>query len=143
MLANQYIRVNSITDDSNREYVSDALKELDAFVLNILRGKKVEDEIGIKYNVSVFLSRGTSENNVAQWVMRVCDFLVDRLGWSFIVSSQCNMGDYGQHRLNQLVFRYDGDKRDIPVSRTNANNNAEDFIEMDFPSYWTSEEVMR
>jgi hypothetical protein len=142
MLANQYIRINSITDDSNREYVTQALEELDTFVLKVLRGKKEEDEIGIKYNVSVFLCRGTSENNVAQWVMRVCDFLVDRLGWSFIVSSQCNMGEYGQLRLNQLVFRYDGDKRDIPVSRnTNANNSAEDCIEMDFPGYWTSEEV--
>mmetsp|Transcript_110878 Transcript_110878/g.300923 ORF Transcript_110878/g.300923 Transcript_110878/m.300923 type:complete len:750 (-) Transcript_110878:237-2486(-) len=142
VLANQYIRVNSITDDSNREYVDKALEELDAFVLNILRGKRTEDENGIKYDVSVFLCRGTSENNVAQWVMRVCDFLVDRLGWSFIVSSQCNMGEYGQLRLNQLVFRYDGDKRDIPVSKNNnANNNRDDIIEMDFPAYWTSEEV--
>jgi hypothetical protein len=139
VLANQYIRVNRIHDKSARDVCDAALEALDSFVLESLKGTREEDEFGVKYSVNVFLSRGRYENNLGQWVMRVCDFLVDRLAWSFIVCSQSNLGDFGQLRHQQLVFRFDGDKRDLPVTKR-SNNNTNQSVDDDqeiLPDYWT------
>eukprot|EP00928_Gymnodinium_smaydae_P013727 TRINITY_DN14985_c0_g1_i1.p1 TRINITY_DN14985_c0_g1~~TRINITY_DN14985_c0_g1_i1.p1 ORF type:complete len:915 (-),score=223.58 TRINITY_DN14985_c0_g1_i1:53-2473(-) len=142
VLANQFIRIKQV--GTSRE-ITEALAAIEDFVVNNLSGGQAPTEDGIyKYNVNVFMCRGRFENNLAQWTMRVCDFLVDRLGWSFIVCSLCNMGDVGQHRLQQLVFRFDGDKREMPVARTLTNRgNAVDNSAWaeDSPSHWVTEEV--
>merc|ERR1712117_796359 len=72
-----------------------------------------------------------------------CDFLVDRLGWSFLVCSLCNQGELGQFRAQQLVFRYDGDKRDMPISALSlASLDQSEWEETGFPEYWTHPEVL-
>eukprot|EP00971_Amphidinium_carterae_P063069 1248026-Amphidinium_carterae.1 len=68
----------------------------------------------------------------------MCDLIVDRLGWSFVVCNVCNMGTFGQRSEQQLVFRYDGEREEIPPSRTTENSmldkaQFENFI---FPNYW-------
>lgn len=93
--------------------------------------------------MNVFMCRGWYENNLAQWTMRVCDYLVDRLGWSFIVCSLCNDGEYGQLRTQQLIFRYEGDKRDMPVSAIDLKNlQPLDWADTPFPTYWTIPKVV-
>jgi hypothetical protein len=141
VLANQHIRVAKLGPE-RCTVIDEALSNLDAFFCNYLNASK--DDASGQYNCNVFLCRGRFENNLAQWTMRVCDFLVDRLGWSFIVCSLCNKGEYGQLRSQQLVFRYDGDKREVPVSSTDHMNdlNPDLWRHIDFPSHWKFPEVL-
>jgi len=141
VLANQYIRFVEVAPKSGCEAMDKAKECLDDFVINYLGGAKESEN---KYNVNLFMCRGWYENNLAQWTMRVCDFLVDRLGWSFIVCSLCNEGEYGQLRKQQLLFRYEGDRRDVPVSSVNLQDlNPSQWSTMSFPDHWTIPRVLR
>jgi len=143
VLANQHIRVEHIGPQRCKE-IEVALVELDRFILQYLNGSrdptspKKSKEPCKKYNCNVFLCRGRFENNLSQWTMRLCDFLVDRLGWSFIVCSLCNQGEYGNFRSQQLVFRYDGDKREVPVSSAEAFKSIDRsaLAKTSLPEYW-------
>merc|ERR1719169_361351 len=92
------------------------------------------------YNCDVFLQRGKLDNNLGQWTMRVCDFMVDRLGWSFVVCNVCNLGAHGNLREQQLIFRYDGERREMPKAET-AQIDPTISLGTQFPSYWTIPEV--
>mmetsp|Transcript_293 Transcript_293/g.877 ORF Transcript_293/g.877 Transcript_293/m.877 type:complete len:873 (-) Transcript_293:185-2803(-) len=113
VLANQRLRAKAIGQPRCQQ-LAGALAALEDFVLGYLGGACANEAHA--YHLNVFLCRGRFENNLAQWTMRLCDFMVDRLGWSFIVCSLCNMGECGQNRAQQLLFRFDGDKRDVPLS---------------------------
>lgn len=116
-------------------------QEFASFVINYLGGERIDGPGGEDtFACNVFLCRGRFENNLAQWTMRLCDWMVDKLGWSFIVSSLCNMGDCGQNRLEQVIFRFDGDKRALPVSK--VNNPSDEFMDSPFPDYWIYQEVL-
>lgn len=148
VLANQKIRIRGIGPGSEKGRMSPELEsvveEFQTFVVDYLGGEKDEDCDGLGedvYHCNVFLCRGKFENNLAQWTMRLCDWMVDRLGWSFIVSSLCNMGDFGQNRLQQVIFRFDGDKRALPVSKS-VNPMMESLDPANFPEYWEFEEVL-
>merc|ERR1711971_1458110 len=96
----------------------------------------------LSFGVDVFLSRGLG-NNLGCWTMRLCDFLVDRLGWVFVVCNVCNLGPCGQYREQQLVFRYEGEKREIPPVKSNkARLDEVLFIDLEFPSYWKTQKVL-
>lgn len=146
VLANQKLRIRGIGPGSDRgkkspELVT-AMEEFATFVTSYLGGEQAAGLSGEEeYNCNVFLCRGKFENNLAQWTMRLCDWMVDRLGWSFIVSSLCNMGEFGQNRLQQVIFRYDGDKRALPVSKS-VNPAQESLDPSRFPDYWDFEEVL-
>eukprot|EP00913_Durusdinium_trenchii_P033760 g31604.t1 len=136
---------------ANQNLVLGRWKEFQTFVVDYLGGEKDEDCDGLGedvYHCNVFLCRGKFENNLAQWTMRLCDWMVDRLGWSFIVSSLCNMGDFGQNRLQQVIFRFDGAGarvpegwRALPVSKS-VNPMMESLDPANFPEYWEFEEVL-
>jgi len=136
--ANQYIRIRRI-GPSDHKRLNQGIDDLEAFIVNYLGGVQSNEEH--KFNLNIFLCRGRFENNLAQWTMRVCDFMVDRLGWSFIVCSLCNMGDSGQYRAQQLLFRFDNDKRDVPVSRALTNNAEDGWLETPLPPHWTDPAV--
>jgi hypothetical protein len=140
ILANQFIRIREVGE------CKQALKELCDFMLDYMGGVKEETngkhEDCKSYAVDVFLSRGLG-NNLGCWTMRLCDFMVDRLGWSFVVCNVCNLGKYGAYREQQLVFRYDGERRDIPpVQLDNARLDEVLFVDLEFPSYWKSQKVL-
>lgn len=97
---------------------------------------------GDGYECDVLLQRGEFDNNLGQWTMRVCDFMVDRLGWSFVVCNVCNLGDHGNLREQQLIFRYDGERREIPKADA-ANMNPMNFSGTRLPPYWTIPEVIQ
>eukprot|EP00928_Gymnodinium_smaydae_P017573 TRINITY_DN16719_c0_g5_i3.p1 TRINITY_DN16719_c0_g5~~TRINITY_DN16719_c0_g5_i3.p1 ORF type:complete len:916 (-),score=213.83 TRINITY_DN16719_c0_g5_i3:49-2796(-) len=140
VLANSYLRLVAVQDPEGSEAIDRARDGLDEFVLNYLGGAKESED---KYALNVFMCRGFYENNLAQWTMRVCDYLVDRLGWSFIVCSLCNMGEYGQIRKQQLIFRFDGDKRDVPIAAIDLSTlDLEDCAATSPPDYWKSEAVL-
>jgi hypothetical protein len=89
------------------------------------------------------MCRGWYENNLAQWTMRVCDFLVDKLGWGFVVCSLANDGDHGQLRTQQLIFHYEGDKRDIPVAAIDLSTlDPSQWEGTTLPEYWTIPKVI-
>jgi hypothetical protein len=70
--------------------------------------------------------------------------MVDRLGWRFIVCNVCNFGPLGVYREQQLVFRYDGERREIPpVKDASIAIDWPLFTNVKFPSYWQSKEVLR
>ncbi|CAE7769556.1 unnamed protein product [Symbiodinium sp. CCMP2592] len=145
VLANQRIRLRAIGPGSEKMLLSPQLRqvkqEFASFVINYLGGERIDGPNGEDtFACNVFLCRGRFENNLAQWTMRLCDWMVDKLGWSFIVSSLCNMGDCGQNRLEQIIFRFDGDKRALPVSK--VNNPSDEFMDSPFPDYWSCQEVL-
>jgi len=117
----------------------DAVEEFGRFVLEYLGGQAAE-EPGT-YHCNVFMCRGRFENNLAQWTMRICDFLVDRLGWSFLVCSLCNTGEMGERRTQQMLLRYDGDKREVPVASTLQQPDLSEAPEVEFPAHWQAEVV--
>lgn len=107
--ANQYIRVREVGN------CRQAASQLGHFLQEYLGGYAEPANAEWKsWGVDVFLSRGICDNNLGCWTMRLCDFMVDRLGWSFVVCNVCNLGEYGCFREQQLVFRYDGERREIP-----------------------------
>merc|ERR1719356_1266675 len=115
------------------------MRELEKFVTDYLDGEKEgTDSDGVtKFTVDCFLSRGLTDNNLGGWTMRLCDFMVDRLGWSFVVCNVCNLGPIGQFREQQLVFRFDGERREIPAVRmSNMLVDWTQFPGVEFPTYW-------
>jgi len=84
------------------------------------------------------------DSNLAMVTQRFRDFMVDQLGWRFIVCNVCNLGPLGTHREQQLVFRYDGERREIPpVKESNVIVDWPLFTNVTFPKYWQSKQVMR
>jgi len=146
VLGNQQLRIRCIGPGSDKGRVSpeirSVMQEFQTFVEDYLGGEQTETdgEFESVYACNVFMCRGKFENNLAQWTMRLCDWMVDTLGWSFIVCSLCNMGEFGQNRLQQVIFRFDGDKRALPVSK--VNNPSDEFMDSPFPDYWIYQEVL-
>jgi hypothetical protein len=139
ILANQFIRIREVGEHKQ------ALQELAGFMceyMGAVREDQARQEECQSYAVDVFLSRGLG-NNLGCWTMRLCDFMVDRLGWSFVVCNVCNLGSLGQYREQQLVFRYDGERRDIPPVQLDQSRLDEVlFVDLEFPSYWKSQKVL-
>eukprot|EP00747_Dinoflagellata_sp_TGD_P203423 gnl/TRDRNA2_/TRDRNA2_77055_c2_seq1.p1 gnl/TRDRNA2_/TRDRNA2_77055_c2~~gnl/TRDRNA2_/TRDRNA2_77055_c2_seq1.p1 ORF type:complete len:588 (-),score=112.87 gnl/TRDRNA2_/TRDRNA2_77055_c2_seq1:311-1978(-) len=131
VLGNQCIRVAPIGD------CNAAIEAFHQFMLDYLGGVPGTD----RYFCDIFLGRGLLDNNLGCWTMRICDFMVDRLGWSFVVCNVCNLGDFGQRREQQLVFRYDGERREIPVSK-DPEIDMRNSSQLQFPPYWSIPEVM-
>jgi len=138
ILAKQRVRLEKIGPAEDCKELDDVVEKMGGFIKEYLGGAPDPESPGT-WNINVFMCRGRFENNLAQWTMRICDFLVDAQGWSFLMCSLCNMGDQGQYRGQQLLFRWDGDKRDIPVSLINWNNTESNQIKV--PDYWTDEKV--
>jgi len=139
VLSNQFIRIREVGD------CRAAVKELEQFIENYLGGTSEPDSDEWKsFCVDVFLARGITDNNLGCWTMRICDFMVDRLGWSFVVCNVCNLGPYGNYREQQMVFRYDGERREIPpVKADNRRLDETLFVGVDFPDYWREKKVMQ
>merc|ERR1719183_1074532 len=92
-----------------------AMAELDRFLCQYLDASLVSDSESVRtYLCDIFLSRGLMDSNLAMVTQRFRDFMVDRLGWRFIVCNVCNFGPLGVYREQQLGFRYDGERREIP-----------------------------
>jgi len=138
VLANQYIRIREV---GHHESVAD---ELASFIRDYLGGvPEDESEEFQSFAVDVFLARGETGNNLGCWTMRLCDFMVDRLGWSFVVCNVCNLGPAGQFREQQLVFRYDGERREIPpVKPNNTRIDEVLFVDLEFPAYYETPKVL-
>jgi hypothetical protein len=132
VLANQFIRVKPIGN------CEEAVLAFQRFMLEYLGGESSTD----RYLTDCFLGRGFTDNNLGCWTMRVCDFMVDHLGWSFIVCNVCNLGEVGNCREQQLVFRFDGKKRDIPIADTTfMSNDPNTYRSLKTPRYWSIPEV--
>jgi len=135
VLRKQRIRVREVGD------CRQAVDDFHQFLVDYLGGAPEEDG---SYKVDMFMCRGITENNLGGWTMRLCDFMVDRLGWSFVVCNVCNLGELGQLREQQLIFRYDGERREIPVTKESelfAPERRGDYEDLDAPGYWTIPEV--
>merc|ERR1712166_1200867 len=52
------------------------------------------------------------------------------------------MGDFGQNRLQQLVFRWDGDKRELPLASYTNDVDMSEFDGVEAPPYWQNESVL-
>jgi hypothetical protein len=148
VIANQRIRLRTI-GNQDLDVVKKAESELGSWIEEYLEGRFSEEETqrtpGTKvYICNVFLCRGKFENNLAQWTMRMCDFMVDSLGWNFVVCSLNNGGELGNIRSQQLVFHYDGEKRAIPVSMASptTNQSLAEFADVEFPAHWDCPEVL-
>merc|ERR1719440_1934646 len=73
--SNQFIRIRQVGDCGG------AVRQLNEFIVKYLGGvAEAESEEWQSFAVDVFLSRGVSDNNLGCWTMRLCDFMVDRLG---------------------------------------------------------------
>lgn len=136
--ANQYIRVREVGDCAKW------VNQLGSFLQDYLGGSPEPANAEWKsWAVDVFLSRGICDNNLGGWTMRLCDFMVDRLGWSFVVCNVCNLGEFGHFREQQLVFRYDGERREIPPVKLKRDRLDEVlFVGLPFPAYWKDPEVL-
>lgn len=137
VLANQFMRIREV---GNCDW---AVSQLSTFLTTYLGAvPEAPSEEWKSFATDLFLARG-SGNNLGCWTMRLCDFMVDRLGWSFVVCNVCNLGPCGQYREQQLVFRYDGERREIPpVKEKNSRLDECLFIDLDFPTYWKSQKVL-
>lgn len=136
--SNQFIRIRQVGD------CRAAVAQLTDFIVKYLGGiAEPGSEDWQSFAVDVFLTRGVSDNNLGCWTMRLCDFMVDRLGWSFVVCNVCNLGPLGNHREQQLVFRYDGERREIPPVRDDKSRLDEaKFVDVSFPDYWQDKKVL-
>lgn len=134
VLGNQHIRFKEV---GNCSAVTGPLEQ---FMTEYLGGEMAgkDDHEITTLMVDVFLSRGQTDNNLGNWTMRVCDFMVDRLGWSFVVCNVCNLGPCGRYREQQLVFRYDGERRDVPVV---SSDNQKCELTVPIPPYWKDPDV--
>lgn len=133
VLANQQIRTYPIGD------CSAATGAFNDFIMKYMGGCRNSKG----YNCDVFLQRGKLDNNLGQWTMRVCDFMCDRLGWSFVVCNVCNLGAWGNLREQQLIFRYDGERREMPKADANNINLSMIPKETPLPGYWTIGSVIQ
>mmetsp|Transcript_130296 Transcript_130296/g.363009 ORF Transcript_130296/g.363009 Transcript_130296/m.363009 type:complete len:885 (+) Transcript_130296:32-2686(+) len=139
VLANQHFRICRVGPPKHKK-LDEGIQALKDFIVGYLGGAPSNEED--TYQCNVFLCRGRFENNLAQWTMRICDFMVDKMGWSFIVCSLCNMGDSGQFRAQHMLFRFDDDKRNLPVSKIDTNNNdSSEWAEVSSPSHWQDPDV--
>lgn len=129
LLGNQHIRMCPVGN------CTEAVDAFHKFIVDYMEGAP-GDKL---YKCDVFLSRGMTDNNLGQWTMRVCDFMVDFLGWSFVVCNVCNMGEWGQFREQQLIFRWDGEKRTVPRSNSKFGLDITQFTNQSMPDYWTEE----
>eukprot|EP00927_Polykrikos_kofoidii_P046288 TRINITY_DN40513_c0_g1_i1.p1 TRINITY_DN40513_c0_g1~~TRINITY_DN40513_c0_g1_i1.p1 ORF type:complete len:904 (-),score=136.31 TRINITY_DN40513_c0_g1_i1:227-2938(-) len=140
VLANQFIRIKEVGD------CGDAFNKLGGFIEEYLGGGAEDTNAPGAFHtfaIDVFLSRGLADNNLGCWTMRMCDFMVDRLGWSFVVCNVCNLGPCGQFREQQLVFRFDGERREIPAVRQVDDRLDEVlFVGLRFPDYWIEKKVL-
>jgi len=138
VLANQFLRIRQVGD------CRAAVAQLSNFITEYLGGVAEDDSPDWQsFAVDVFLSRGLTGNNLGCWTMRLCDFMVDRLGWIFVVCNVCNLGQCGQYREQQLVFRYDGEKREIPPVRPdNTRLDEVLFVDLNFPQHWKTPKVL-
>lgn len=136
--ANQYIRVREVGEC--RQAVQQLGQFLEAYMGAYPEPENAEWK---SWGVDVFLSRGITDNNLGCWTMRLCDFMVDRLGWSFVVCNVCNLGEYGCFREQQLVFRYDGERREIPPVKLKQDRLDEVlFVGLPFPAHWKNRDVL-
>lgn len=137
MLGNQRIRVREVGNCRR------ALVQLESFIKEYLGGSLIDEGECQSYDCDVFLSRGLTDNNLGCWTMRLCDFMVDRLGWSFVVCNVCNLGPAGVFREQQLVFRFDGERREIPpVKESNTMVEEVKFVGMQLPGHWKNPRVL-
>jgi len=97
ILANQHVRVEQIGPNPPSKELEEVVEKMGQFIKDYLGGVQVSDN---KWDCNVFMCRGRFENNLGQWTMRICDFLVDAQGWSFLMCSLCNMGDQGQAEVS-------------------------------------------
>lgn len=134
VLGNQFVRMCKVGAGN---VLDQAVNKFHEFLFKFMGGKIC----GGGYSVDVFLSRGYTDNNLGQWTMRVCDFMVDELGWSFIVCNVCNMGEWGHKREQQLIFRWDGEKATVPRS-SSKQLDISGFEDPVYPDYWTISEVL-
>jgi len=137
VLAKQYVRIKEVGDCTH------AREKFCEFMTEYLGGSPMEDSECTGFHVDCFLARGLTDNNLGYLTMRICDFMVDALGWSFVVCNVCNLGDGGLFREQQMVFRWDGERREIPPVRD--NNGVIDWVKfpgLKFPSYWQSKKVL-
>mmetsp|Transcript_72788 Transcript_72788/g.137682 ORF Transcript_72788/g.137682 Transcript_72788/m.137682 type:complete len:932 (+) Transcript_72788:54-2849(+) len=136
--ANQYIRVREVGN------CRQAVSRLGHFLEEYLGGNaEPQSDEWRSWGVDVFLSRGICDNNLGCWTMRLCDFMVDQLGWSFVVCNVCNLGEYGCFREQQLVFRYDGERREIPPVKIKEERLDEvRFVGLPFPVHWRNKDVL-
>jgi hypothetical protein len=129
VLGGQYVRMRPIGD------CEEAINAFHQFMMEYMGGEPDTD----RYVTDCFLSRNLTDNNLGCWTMRVCDFMVDHLGWSFIVCNICNLGEVGNHREQQLAFRFDGKRRDIPVADVSfLNADPSTYRPLKFPRHWNS-----
>eukprot|EP00931_Biecheleriopsis_adriatica_P062089 TRINITY_DN37380_c0_g1_i1.p1 TRINITY_DN37380_c0_g1~~TRINITY_DN37380_c0_g1_i1.p1 ORF type:complete len:907 (-),score=171.96 TRINITY_DN37380_c0_g1_i1:221-2941(-) len=142
ILAKQYIAFSAVSE-AGAEEVSTVQSDLENFVVEYLGGAKDQNSEINKYFLNVFMCRGWYENNLAQWTMRLCDFMVDKHGWSFVVCSLCNSGEHGQFRKQQLIFHWEGDKRDVPVSSVNLQElDPSEWEATPKPDHWSLEPIL-
>lgn len=143
MLHNQRIRICEVGD------CGVATKRLRRFIGDYLGGSCTDAGASTgsgdirSFSCDIFLSRGLTDNNLGLWTMRICDFMVDRLGWSFVVCNVCSRGATRQVREQQLVFRYCGDRLEIPLAReTQITLDPSLFKNVQFPAYWQTPDVL-
>lgn len=138
VLANQFIRIREVGNAAK------GMKELCGFIEEYIGGIREADSEEYKsFGIDLFLCRGICDNNLGGWTMRLCDFMVDRLGWSFVVCNVCNLGPQGQYREQQVVFRYDGERREIPPVKEYKERIDEIlYVGVKFPDYWETPEVL-
>lgn len=136
---NQRIRICSVGNCNEAE------EELEKFVFKYFDASRESFEGSVRtYLVDVFLCRGLMDSNLAMVTQRFRDFMVDRLGWRLLVCNVCNRGRLGVFREQQLVFRYDGERREIPpVKEANIVVDWPLFTNVHFPSYWQSKQVLK
>jgi len=136
---NQQIRVCSVGNCGT------AVEELEQFLSKYFDVLPVGGDASIRtYSCDIFLTRGIMDSNLAMVTQRFRDFMVDRLGWRFLVCNVCNLGPLGAYREQQLVFRYDGERREIPpVKFSNIAVDWPLFTNLKFPKYWQSKQVLQ
>jgi len=130
VFVNQHIRMCPIGD------CDEAIHKFHEFTVAYLGGTPGKD----RYTCDIFMGRGL-DNNLGQLTMRVCDFMVDSLGWSFVVCNVCNLGDCGEQREQQLIFRYDGVKRTVPTAQEDMTDIECVWQDTKMPPYWSVLEV--
>jgi len=139
LLGNQHIRVASVGDCATARQ---ALHEFVCQYFGAFLAESISPAVQT-YACELFFSRGLADCNLAMITQRLRDFMVDRLGWRFVLCNVTNLGRAGVFREQQLVFRYDGERKEIPmVKEDNQMLNWTRFTDVKFPSYWKAQQVL-